>query len=83
MDVFADTGFDIVHHPREQWLFGKDNNHFYSLFDSVNLFESFLNLPVPQEAQENPLDFAWIKHSQEQDQVLKQLQLGLPRTYHI
>ena len=83
MDVTADTGFDIVHHPREQWLFGKDNNHFYSLFDSVNLFESFLNLPVPQEAQENPLDFAWIKHSQEQDQVLKQLQLGLPQSYHV
>ena len=53
---------------------------FYSPFESSELFDCFLNLPVSQ-TQENPLDLQWLKHHQDNDPTLQQMRQGLPDLY--
>ena len=57
-------------------------SHFYSPFESQDMFDCFLNLPVPP-TQNNPLNLAWVKERQDNDAALVLLRQGLPANYII
>eukprot|EP00956_Cyclotella_meneghiniana_P026939 scaffold59459_cov57-Cyclotella_meneghiniana.AAC.1 len=52
---------------------------FCSVFDDLDLFECYVNLPVMTPAQPTPLDFTWIRQQQQQDNRLQQLAQNNPQ----
>ena len=52
------------------------------MFESDELFDCFLNLPVPP-TQENPLDLQWLKQHQDDDPVFQQVIQALPDSYFV
>ena len=54
---------------------------FCSVFDDLDLFECYVNLPVMTPTQPTPLDFTWIRQQQQQDNRLQQLAQNNPQVY--